>query len=145
MISLNVEMIIIHMIFFLIMIWVLHAFLFKPILKNVDARKDSVDGNRGSAREMDRKADELYRQYSEKMEEARKDAVVEKDKLKRVGESEEDRIIKEARQKTGDMIADLRERIAADFQKARQGLQTDTEDMGKDIARRVLGREVSGS
>ncbi len=142
MISLNVETIIIHMVFFLIMVWVLHQFLFKPILQTIDARKDTVDGNQGSAKDMDSRADELARQYNEKMEESRKEAVLEKEKLKRAGETEEDRIIKESREKVGDMIADLRERIAADFQQAKQGLQADADAMGKDIAGRVLGRDV---
>lgn len=142
MISLNVETIIIHMVFFLIMVWVLHQFLFKPILQTIDARKDTVDGNQGSTKDMDSRADELARQYNEKMEESRKEAVLEKEKLKRAGETEEDRIIKESREKVGDMIADLRERIAADFQQAKQGLQADADAMGKDIAGRVLGRDV---
>jgi F-type H+-transporting ATPase subunit b len=132
----------IHMGFFLVVVMVLNKLLVKPVLKVMDARKDRVDGNLHAAEKAGASAKQMREEYLKEIESAKKDAQTLREKIKKEGEAEEDRIIKAARGKAGDLVAEVREKIAAEFKDAQAGLRRESQAMGKEIAGRILGRQV---
>jgi len=141
-INLNIQTLVIHLVFFLIMLVVLNKLLFQPMLKVMDARKDRVDGNRQAADQAVAEARVMVDDYDAKIAEARKEAVKEKDSVRRTAEEEKEKIVKTARGKAGEMIGVLKEQIAAEYNEAQQSLRDQSEATGKDIAERILGRSV---
>jgi len=141
----NVEplTVIIHMVLFLVMVYaVLNPLLLQPLLRIMGEREIKIEGNIKDAEELSQEASELETKYSEKIEQAKKDALREKDELRKVGEEEEQKIIKDARGKAGDVVADIREKIAAQYAEAKKTLEAETEAMGKDVASKILGRQI---
>lgn len=132
-----------HLVLFLIMVYVIiNPLLLKPILKVMEEREARIDGNLREAKEAAAAGEELMAEYKHKLEAARKDALQEKDEVKKTAEEEEKKIIVAAREKAGDLMAEIREKISAEYEVARKTLVADTEAMGKDIASRILGRQV---
>lgn len=143
MINLEPFTVLIHLVIFLVMVFgVLNPLLFKPMLRVMDERKARVGGNQEAAEDARAQAEELIGTYSEQIKEARQEALREKEGIRKTGENEEDAIIKTAREKSGNMIAELQQKIAAEYQGARQILVSESEAMGKEVAARILGRRV---
>lgn len=142
MININIQTMLIHMVFFLIVVVLINELLLKPMLAVMDKRKQSVEGNQQAAREADAEAREMKSKFSEQIGLARKEAAQEREKVRKTAAEEEAKIIKESREKAGNMLADLREKIAAEYRQAQESLKADSEAMGKDIAARILGRSV---
>ena len=142
MINLNIQTLIIHLAFFLVMVVIINQLLLKPLLSVMDKRKQSVDGNRKAAAQAGAESEEMQSKYESEIERAKKDAAQEKEKIKKLAEEEEQKVIIAARENAGDLVAQIREKIAAEYKQARDQLQADSEAMGKDIAARILGRSV---
>ena len=132
----------IHMAFFLIMVMVLNQLLLKPLLRVMDARKDRVAGNREVAERAGLEAKNMKDKFTLEIDGARKDSVTLRERIRQEGEAEEDKIIKAAREKSGDLVAEVREKIAAEFKEAQAGLRAESSKLGREIAARVLGRAV---
>ena len=142
MVNLNIQTVIIHLVFFLVMVLILNRLLFKPMLQVMDKRKSRVEGNQQDAEAMNARTETLVKDYHQKMEEAKKKISQEKEGLRKVALAEEDKIIKAARVRAGDAIAELRERIAVEFREAQGRLKKDSEQLGREVAARLLGRAI---
>ena len=142
MININPATLITHLVFFVIMVMILNQLLLKPLLRVMDERQARVQGNRHAAEKASTKAADLMAEYDRQLEAARKQAVQEKDALRAAADAEQEKIIIAAREKAGDLIAGLRERIAAEYQQARDRLTADSRALGREIAGRLLGRPV---
>jgi len=142
-INIQPETVIIHMVLFLVMVYVvLNPILFKPMLRVMDERKKRIDGNLEAAKVDERESERLRRDYEQKLDDAKKTAVQEKEKIKKAAEKEEEKIIREAREKAGDLVAEVREKISLQYKEARESLRAESEAMGKEIAQKILGRPV---
>jgi len=141
-INVNIWTMLIHMGFFLLIVIILNQLLLKPVLRVLDGRKDRVDGNREAAEKAEASAKTMRADYTARMDAARKDSLKLKDSARREAEAEEDKLIKAAREKAGDLVAEVKEKIAAEYQDAQAGLRAETQALGKDIAVRILGRSV---
>lgn len=142
MINVNLWTVIIHLVLFLIMVVLLNRLLFQPLFAVMDQRKSRVNDNRKRAEELSAVNEELVREYRSRLEQAKKEAAQEKETLRRVAAAEEDQIIKAAREQAGNMVADLRERIAGEYREAEGRLRKEAENMGREIAAKMLGRPV---
>ena len=142
MINLNVTTLVIHLVFFLIMLVVLNKLLFQPFLAVMDKRKEAAVGNAEEADEAEAKALTMKRDYEDKIAEARKSAAKEKEAIRKAGEAENEKLVKDARIKGGEVVADMQEKIASEFKDAQAALRSESESMGKEIASRILGRAV---
>jgi F-type H+-transporting ATPase subunit b len=141
-INVNIGTVLIHLASFLAMVAALNKLLFGPLLRVMDARQAKVSGNQSAAVKATHDLAAMKSTYLEKLEAARKQAGQEKEALRKSAESEEEKIIRAARERAGDLVADLREKIAAEFQGARAELVSQSQNMGRRIAARILGREV---
>ena len=56
---------------------------------------------------------------------------------------DQDNIVVSNRTEANEMIAELREKIAAEFKAAEQRVQADSQLMGKTIAEKILGASIS--
>jgi F-type H+-transporting ATPase subunit b len=141
-INVNIGTVLIHLAIFLTMLVALNKLLFGPLLRVMDARQAKVSGNQSAAVKATHDLAAMKSTYLEKLEAARKQAGSEKDSLRQAAEVEEEKIIRAARERAGNVVADLREKIAAEFEGARAEMVSQSQNMGRRIAARILGREV---
>ena len=130
---------------FLILVWLMKRFLYKPILNAIDAREKKVaaeladaDAKRAEAlKERDQfqqKNDEFDRQRLELMNKAQEDAKAEREKL-----------LEEARQAAEQLRVKSKERFAIDAENLKQSITHRTQQEVFAIARKTLSDLASAS
>ena len=143
MINLSIWTLIIHLGFFLLMLVVLNKLLFQPMLAVMDERTERVDGNREAADKAVSGAGDMIDEYQGRIASARKELGAEKDEVRKATDAEVDKLLQSARIAAGEVVAEVREKVAAQYQAAEDGLKADSQAMGKDVAERILGRSVN--
>jgi F-type H+-transporting ATPase subunit b len=131
-----------QMVAFSILLIVLKPLLFDPLLKLFEERERRTEGAKLLARRMDERAGELLRRYQTELAAARKAASEERERLRGEGLKIESQILSEARTEVGKVIDEGKARIAREAATLRAELSAKSGELARDIASRVLGREV---
>jgi F-type H+-transporting ATPase subunit b len=135
--------VLLQMVIFAVLIVVLKPLLFDPILKIFALREERTEGARERARKLQLKAGDLLTRYEQELERINQAAAVERDKARAETAKLEAEILHEAREVTQRVEHEGRERIEQEVGQLRAELQKQSEVMAREIARRVLGREVA--
>jgi F-type H+-transporting ATPase subunit b len=135
--------VLLQMVIFAVLIIVLKPLLFDPILKIFALREERTEGARETARKLQLKAGDLLTRYEKELERINQSAAIERDKARAETAKLEAEILHEAREVTQRVEQEGRERIEQEVRQLRSDLQQQSTVMARDIARRVLGREVA--
>ena len=92
---------------------------------------------------MQEKAGELLRKYEHELEKVQRVAAEERDKMRAETARLEAAEMHEARELTTKIVEDGRSRIEEEIHEIRFDLGRDSERLARDIASRILGREVA--
>jgi F-type H+-transporting ATPase subunit b len=131
-----------QVVLFLILLVVLKPMLFDPMLRLFEERERRIDGAKLLARKIDEKSATALTTYETEMAKARASANAERDKLRTEGLKQESEILARVRASTAKTLEEGRKRMQEDVAQVRTGLRTDAPAMAKELATRVLGREV---
>lgn len=132
-----------QMVVFAVLILVLKPLLFDPVLGLFQERERRTDGARAEARRMQEKAGELLREYEREMEKVHRVAGEERDRMRAETARLEAQELREARAVAEKIVEEGRQRIAEEIHEIKFDLGRNSERLARDIAGRVLGREVS--
>ena len=139
----SLEMLGVLIALFVILIFPLHALLFRPIFAVLDARAEKIAGTRARAEKIAAEADEVLARYESSVRGAREEA--ERERKERLaaarGESAEQSAA--ARAEAEREIERAREQIDAGLAEARESLRPQAELLAREAAARVLGRALS--
>ena len=127
---------------FLILIFLMNMIVYRPVRKILARRKDLMDDSAKAARELVQKADAASVKLESNMYETGKEGQHEKEKIKTTGLEAEERMLNEARLSTEDVISTAREEIGERLVSARHSLQSELQDFSRDLAVRILGRQI---
>jgi F-type H+-transporting ATPase subunit b len=127
---------------FALLVVILKPLLFDPVLKVFDEREKRTEGARAEARAMQEKAGTLLRKYERELEKVNQVAAEERDRLRTETIRLEGEILREARSVATKIVEDGRGRIHTEVSKIRFDLGRQSEQVARDIATRVLGRDV---
>ena len=128
---------------FLVLILILHLFLFKPILKNLNKRNDLIRSLKEDSESLNKKADRLVEEYNVSIATAKKESIDIINKAKTEAITEQNRIISDAKEKFSEMVDDAKKQIHAESETAYLKLKEGAEPLSKLLAKKVLGREVN--
>jgi F-type H+-transporting ATPase subunit b len=128
---------------FLIFLLILNYLVFKPVVRVLEERRERIDGKLEKAQTMEAEIQKKLEQYEARIREARTRAAQEKEKLRREGESISKEIVEKARTELARDIPIIRDQVAGETARVRQELEKTTQNMARDIACRILGREIS--
>ena len=132
----------VQIVFFLILLAVLKPMLFDPMLKLFEERERRIEGAKLQARRTDEASAGALSKYESEMQKARASANLERDKLRAEGVKTENEILARVRAATAKTLAEGRSQIGEQVTAARATLKTDVAALAKELAGRVLGREV---
>lgn len=127
---------------FLILMFVLNAFLFKPMMRVLEERRARTVGRREKAAKAEARSGEIWKDYQAKIAEARTEAEKGRLELVRQGETERAMITETASAEAEKTVADLKARVAVEAGKAKEILKAEIEGMGREMAERIMGRAV---
>src|SRR3972149_10054808 len=83
---------------FLVLILILHLFLFKPILKNLNKRNDLIRSLKEDTESLNKKADRLVEEYNISIANTKKESMDIINKAKAEAVTEQNRIISDAKE-----------------------------------------------
>ena len=128
---------------FVIIGLLLTRYLFRPYLEVSRARAEGIEGARDEARRMEEEAQAKVAEYTQAFNAAKSKANAERAKLQAEAVERERAIVEAARKTNAEAIERARAQIVADAEVARTELQPRARDIARDIAKKMLGREVT--
>ncbi|NLE85625.1 MAG: ATP synthase F0 subunit B [Myxococcales bacterium] len=135
--------VLIQVVLFSVLIVLLKPVLFDPMLRVFALREERTEGARAEARAMQERAAEILANYEKELAKIRVVAAEERDKVRSETAKLEASILEEAQQASTQILEEGRAKIAAELQGIRAELEKQSGALANDIARQVLGREVS--
>ena len=124
------------------LMWILKPVLFDPMLKLFEEREKRIDGAKAAARKIDEKSTHALEEYEAAMAKARSAANAERDKIRSEGLAREQEILGRVRALTNKAVDEGKRAAHLEADRVRGQLKADAEQLARDLATRVLGREV---
>jgi F-type H+-transporting ATPase subunit b len=132
----------IQMINFLILLWILNRFLYKPVLNILEQRRGRIRDSQQRVAELGRQAAQQWETYQRKLQEAKIEANTEKEKIKGEGLDTERKMLEEIRAEASQELEASRRKLEEESTKALDYLRSQADDIAVQIAEKILGRSV---
>jgi F-type H+-transporting ATPase subunit b len=133
----------VQMAIFVLLIVVLSPLLFKPLLRLFEERERRTEGARSDARQMQEKAENLLLRYQSKLEDVKRIATQERDRLRLETLQLESKILDEARAATAKFVEDGRRQIDREVAKIRIDMGLASQSIAREIGSKLLGRRIT--
>ena len=128
---------------FLVLLVSLKPLLFDPMLKLFEERERRIEGARKKAREIDDQSAGALANYEVAMAQARVEGNTQREKIRGEGVAQESALLSMVRLETMRQADEGKQVALAELTKVRQSLKAQVPDMARDLAKRVLGREIA--
>jgi F-type H+-transporting ATPase subunit b len=133
---------IVQLVLFVGLTLILKPILFDPMLKLFEEREKRIDGAKLQARKIDEKSATALAKYEGEMAKARAAAGADRDTIRAEALKREQEILAQTRAATSKVLEDGKRAAYAEAERARAALRGEAAQMARDLASRVLGREV---
>ena len=125
MISLEWQQILTHIVGFVIALWILKKYAWKPLLNMIDERRERIQSDFDKAKEELESAEKLHADYEARMKDAEAEARVKIQDAIREGQGVAAEIKETARGESRDLIERAKEELSRDVDKAKVQLKMD--------------------
>lgn len=128
---------------FVVLLVILKPLLFEPMLRLFEEREKRIEGTRREASKEDERSAKALAKYEAILNKAREAGGAERDALRAEGTKKEAETMARVRTTVANTIEQGRAGLANDAKSTRAALVSEAAILGRSIASRVLGREVS--
>lgn len=128
---------------FLVLLFLSNKLLFQPYLRLRDRRAEGIEGARAEAERMSAEADTKLADYEKQLAAARTRSSDEQRKIRAEANAHERDVTGKARTVAAEALEEARTRVRSETESARKELMPRAEVLGRDMAKRILGREVA--
>jgi F-type H+-transporting ATPase subunit b len=129
--------------FFIVLLLVLKPVLFDPMMRLFEEREKRIEGTRHEATKVDEKSAKALAKAQAIVAKGRDAGALERDALRAEGVKREAELMTQVRASSASTLEQGRSAIAQEATAARKELREAAGALGRDMATRVLGREVS--
>jgi F-type H+-transporting ATPase subunit b len=123
---------------FLVLLFVLRKWAWKPILNALEKREQTIKSDLYSAQEEREKAEQLRKEYEENLAGAKKESQQIIQEVRRIAEEAKDATIREAKDAARNTIEKAKVEIEAERIKVAQQLRTEVATLATDTVKRIL-------
>jgi F-type H+-transporting ATPase subunit b len=123
---------------FIVLLFLLNAILFKPLLKVFKEREDTVKGNLDAANNLRGKSEEGIARLNRELAESRSKAKELFESLKAEGAGKQKEVHSAAEAEAVTMLEKARAEIKAEAEKARKALRADVDKFSDEIVRKLV-------
>lgn len=127
---------------FIILIFVLNALLYKPILSIIDRRKKQLEESENEIKLFQDSVNKKVAEYDEKLSKAKTTASDLKKEIVNEGAQQAKSIVDAVRSEIPLMTQEFQKKIDAEMQVAREVLEGQSRKLSLEIAEKVLGRRM---
>ena len=142
MLSINFA-VVIQIALFILIVLICGPLLIKPTLRLLEERRERTEGAREEARKLEQESDDRLGEIEESLVVARKEGQEEREGIRMKKVQEAEAAVTQARDEARKEIETMRDGIEKEKEDARATLKAEIEALAKDIATRLLGREVA--
>jgi F-type H+-transporting ATPase subunit b len=122
--------------------WILSAWLYRPLLKTLDERKSVLDGAAEDASSAGEKISALQKEYDDALQEARKDAKALFNDAHETAMAAEEEVLSGAHRRVGKIIEKGMTEVEKSVDLAREELGTYVDTLSREIGSKILGRNL---
>lgn len=133
---------VVQVVVFVVLFVVLKPTLFDPMMKLFEEREKRIEGTRLQATKEDKLSAKALAEYERALEKARAAGAIERDTIRADALKREADLMGTVRAQTAATLEEGRTVMANEAATARAQLQRDAAVLGREMASRVLGREV---
>jgi F-type H+-transporting ATPase subunit b len=127
---------------FLILIWALNKFLYKPIRLVLTQRKSKISGLEEGIQQSEQDMVKKDQALKIGLKEAREKGMKQKDASENEARKEEMKLIEKINEQARADLVEIKEKVSNEAQTARQALQKEIENFADQISRKILGRSI---
>jgi F-type H+-transporting ATPase subunit b len=143
--DLNWGLIVTQIIGFLLAVWILKAFAWKPLLKMLDDRKQKIIGDINEAENIKSDASKVLDDYKSKLRDIETEARSKIQEAVSDGNRIASEIREQAREESRQILEKSREELARDVAKARVQFRDEMADMAIRAAEKIISTELDDS
>ena len=122
---------------------ILSQVAFKPFLRILQARKERIEGAEKKARELQQQAEKLIERYREAISAAQAQGATIREEIRQEGLAKEMEILQKAMEEANQVVEEMKMKIAQETGVARTDLRLQTQNLSREIAERILGRNLA--
>lgn len=127
---------------FIVLILVLNIFLYKPIRKVLNERRQVIDSAREKAAAVDLEVQEKVAQYEARLRDVKAEAASIRTSALKQAQAEEALLLETARNQANVSLGAIREKIALESKEAKKILTAQAETLSGEICEKILGRSL---
>lgn len=142
-ISVNIWNILLSLANLLIIYLILKKFLFKPVQKVMNARREQVDKIYSEADESRNTANQMKQEYEQRLASARQEADTMIKTAAQTAQRRGDQILSEAKSQASRVKQKAEEEIAQQKKQMLQDVRSEISELAVDIASKVVAREIN--
>ena len=142
MIQINITLIV-QIINFLVLLFVLNALLYKPVMAKIREREARIRSDREKAAELDGQVQEQERRHQQELAIVRQTGAQEKSVLTAETKKKETEILDKARAEATRIVEDMKASIRVEAEEVRKALTAQMTPLAQSISEKILGRPVS--
>nr|PZN42824.1 MAG: ATP synthase F0 subunit B [Bacillota bacterium] len=128
---------------FLVLLWILNRFLYKPLLGMIEAREKEIEESLRKAAEDRAEAERLRREFTEQVARAQQEAQAIIAEATRSAQQEADRILTEAREKAAQDLERAQETIRLEKERALAELRQEVASLAVAVAGKIIERSLT--
>ncbi|MCS6984159.1 MAG: F0F1 ATP synthase subunit B [Leptospiraceae bacterium] len=128
---------------FLVVLVILWLFAWKPIIRALDERNAKIEGDLKESEELRLRAEKLLRDYEEKMEKARSEAMELLEEGKRDAEVQREKILKQAQEEAKHILEKAQQEIELAKVKAISEVEDSVIALSSELMRRIFRDRLS--
>ncbi len=134
--------IIIQAINFIILLWLLNRFVYKPIINILEERSRKTTGTLKSVEKLEADTSQMLQKYEDGLREAKVKAHEERNRIRVQGGEKERAILDEARKRALESIDNFKSNIENDAKEALDNLKRESHELSSEIVKSILYRNV---
>ena len=142
-ISVNLWSILISLANLLLLFWIVKKFLYKPVKKMLDTRKETIDGSYKRAEEAEQTALLHKKEYEEKLSGAKSEADEIIHSAVQSAKDREKDILTEAKSEADRILKRAEENAALELKKAENTIKDEIVEVSTLLSEKILKREIS--
>ncbi len=135
--------VVVQLLVFFLTFLVLRTLVFKPVMELFDARDEAVAGGKQKAQKVQDEAEQKRLSFEEGMRNARQTAQQEAERLRGEAQGLARQLAEKSRQDSEKLLSEAKTKLETEGRKVREDVQSVVPGLARQIAGKMLGREVS--
>ena len=127
---------------FLVLLLILNAILFKPVMAKMREREARIKNDRERAKESEEKVLDQEKRHQEELSKARQTAGQEKNVLLAEAKKVEADVLEKARSQAAQIVDQMKTSIQAEAAEVRKILKEEMTPLARSISEKILGRSI---